>query len=434
MSRYAVLSGLAVVVLTGTIVTGADWPQWRGPARDGLCTETGLLKKWPAGGPKLLWTVKGLGKGYSTVSVVGDTLYTTGYDGSKGNAFAIGTNGKVAWKKPYGTESKRGKYIAARTTPTFDEGKLYVFTSDFQMVCLNAKTGKTVWAIDTKAKFGGRDITWNPAESPLIDGEKVICTPGGESATMVALNKNTGKLIWKSTGIRDKSAYCSPIIIERGGRKQYCTVVSDHVIGVDAETGKCLWKHPFKNRFSAHPNTPIYSDGLVWATAGYDHGSVCLELNADGSAAKVKWTDKTLDIHHGNCVLVDGHLYGANWDGNSDGKWVCMELATGKVKWEQQWNCKGSIRYADGMLYLYDEKQGGVALVRATPAKFDLVSSFKVPRPAAVAAAKAAPKGPKSKGRSRSTGEPFWAHPVIANGVLYLRHADRLMAYDIKGK
>jgi outer membrane protein assembly factor BamB len=409
MNRAATL---AAMVLVGSALPAQDWPQWRGAKRDGKSTETGLLREWPEGGPKMLWSVDGLGAGFSTVSIVGETLYTTGYHRSEGTGYvyAIGLDGKLKWKKPYGPEYTR-QYPAARTTPTIDDGRGYVMSSVGRLLCFDAKTGEKIWSVDTFEKFGGRQIRWALAESPLIDGDNVICTPGGPDATLAALDKKTGKTVWTTKGLGDKSAYCSPIAFDRGPTRLIATVTENHFIGVNAKDGTLLWKTPFRNRWQAHPNTPIYHDGCVYATAGYNHGGICMELSADGTGAKIKWTDKTLDTHHGNVILLDGCLYGASWISNGKGNWVCLDFKTGQVKYDEFWHHKGSIRYADGMLYLYDER-GNVGLAKATPEKFQIISSFKV-----------------TKGKGQ-----HWAHPVVAGGRLYIRHGDVLMAYDIKAK
>ncbi len=399
---------------TSAPVSEAYWPQFRGPNRDGKSPETGLLKRWPEGGPKVLWTVKGLGTGYSTVTISDGTIYTTGMDRSNGILFAYDVNGKLKWKKTYGAEWRRS-WPGVRCTPTVDGGSLYLISGVGQVYCLDAASGEQKWAVDAFTKFGGKYGTWGIAESPLIDGDNVICTPGGGKATVAALNKHTGETVWTCVVEGQRSSYCTPILFERGGRRIIVTMTDDYIVGVDARTGKVLWKESEKDLFGKNkqinPVSAIYHDGAVYATSGYDDGGVMLALSADGSSYTRKWVDRTLDCHHGGVVLVDGYLYGANWRDNGDGSWCCLEWETGKVMYEKHWQCKGSMVYADGMLYCYEEKNGNVALVKATPSGFEIVSSFKV---------------------VHGDGK-HWAHPVVCGGRLYIRHGDELAAYDIAG-
>jgi hypothetical protein len=389
-----------------------SWPQWRGPNRDGKSSETGLAKKWPQGGPKLLWSIEGLGMGFSTVSIADGLLYTTGMVGKEGILFAIDLQGNLKWKKSYGAEW-RGAHPGVRTTPTVDGDRLYVISGQGRVVCFNAKTGEEKWAVDTLKRFDGKNITWGISESVLIDRDNLICTPGGKDATIVALNKMTGETVWTSKGLSDNPCYSSLILVERGGNRLVVTMTENFVVGVDADTGKVLWIDKFeeyqKEPKPINPVTPVYYNGCVYATSGYDNGGAMLELSEDGSKVSRKWVDTTLDCHHGGVVVVDGYIYGANWKSNKSGNWVCLDWDSGKVMYEKEWICKGSITYADGMLYCYEEKKGTVALVKASPDGFDVISSFEV---------------------SKGTGE-HWAHPVVCDGRLYIRHGDTLMVYDV---
>ena len=392
----------------------AEWPQFRGPNRNGKSSETGLLKAWPEAGPKMIWSVDGLGSGYSTVAIANGTIYATGLVNKEGVLFAFDMDGQLKWKKTYGAEWRRSM-PGVRCTPTIDGDRLYIISGLGQVFCYDAKTGDQKWTVDAFNRFGGKYGSWGIAESPLIDGDNIICTPGGSKATIVALNKMTGDTVWTCLVEGEKHCYCSPIVVERGPRKIIVTLTDEFVLGVDAKTGKLLWKDSQKDQFgknkAINPVSPVYHDGAVYATSGYDDGGAMLELSADGTSFKRKWVDTTLDCHHGGVVLVDGHIYGANWASNGDGSWVCLDWDTGNVKYETRWNCKGAVTYADGMLYCYEEKSGNVALVNPTPEKFDVVSSFKVPL---------------------GDGK-HWAHPVACGGRLYIRHGDVLMSYDIKG-
>lgn len=392
--------------------SAGDWPQWLGPNRDGKCTETGLLKTWPKGGPKLLWTAsENLGKGFSTVSIAKGTIYTTGMDGKDGWLYALDLDGKLRWKQKYGPEFRKFP-PSTRTTPTVDGGRLYLMSTMGLAACYDAATGDRQWAVDTFAKFGGRQITWGVAESPLIVREKVIVTPGGPEATMVALDKLTGETLWKSQGIGDKSAYTSPLLIEDDRKSLIVTMTDRHIIGVRSTDGKVLWKHPYRGQCQAHINTPLYHDNQVYITSGYDAGGVMMKLSDDGEQCEILWKDQALDTHHGGVVLVDGHIYGSSWHGNRTGNWVCLDWKTGKARYDTRWLNKGSILFADGRLICYEEKGGTVGLVECTPEGFRVVSSFKI---------------------TQGSGQ-HWAHPVIAGGRLYIRHGHVLLCYDVKGK
>ncbi len=392
-----------------------NWPQWKGPDRNGISYETGLLKSWPQNGPKLLWSVQDLGKGYSTVSIADGTVYITGMKDDIEHLSAFDLKGKLKWQKPYGKGWTKS-HVSARSTPTVDSGKIYVMTTLGAVACLDAKTGENKWSVSTKDKFDAKLGRWGGAESLLVESNKVICTPGGDNASLVALDKNNGSTIWTTKELSDKNAYCSPIIIDRGNKKIVVTLIEKAIVGVDAENGNLLWRYDCDKYMGDmrirgnHPNTPIYKDGYIYVTSGYDMGGVKLKISGDGMKVSQQWSDKNLDTHHGGVLLVDGFLYGSNWESNKTGNWICLDWETGKKQYEHQWNGKGSIAYADGMLYCYEEKTGNLALVKATPKGFDIISSFPV-----------------------TLGEDkHWAHPVIFDGKLFIRHGDALMVYDIK--
>ena len=410
MKFAAVASVLCTVLCFGLVAAGADWPQWRGPNRDGKSAETGLLKRWPAEGPKLLWTADvNLGKGYSSMAVTKDAIYTTGLVGREGYVFAIDSSGKLKWKLSYGPEWT-GDPPSARTTPTVDGDRIYIMTGLGRIICIDTKTQKEKWSIDTFQKFGGRNIAWGIAESPLVYGDTVVCTPGGNDAALVALDKMTGKTLWTTRGLSDRAGYCSPLLIQRGEKKLIVTVTANNIVGIGADDGQVLWKAPHRNQCAAHPVTPLYQDGQIYVTSGYNMGGVALRLAPDGAGVEQAWADKTLDVHHGGVVLVGGYIYGASWMGNNNGNWICLDWKSGQVKYDTQWKGKGCIVAADGMLYCYNER-GDVALVEATPAGFKPVSSFPV----------------------TAGGGEHWAHPAIADGRLYIRHGGALLAYDIRG-
>ena len=406
MRLARVFFAAALVFVACGVATGSDWPQWRGPSRDGKSDETGLLKQWPAGGPKLLWSVKGLGIGYSQAVIVNGTVYVTGSIKGQGYCHAFGLDGKPKWKKEYGPVWTGGR-PGARTTPTIRDGRLYVITSPGLVSCFDAATGNTVWQVDLKKKFGAKLIDWGNTESLLIDGDNVICTPGGNKVMMAALNRKTGKVVWTTEGLPGRSSYCSPILVERGGTRLIATMTSDHIVGVEAGSGKLLWKRAYKNRYGIHPVTPVYADGMFYFTSGYNFGGVMLELSADGKKFTERWTEKKPDPCHGGVVLLDGYIYGSA--SSRGGKWYSVELKTGKVTWEANIVRNGSSTLADGLFYCYGEG-GTVALAQMSPKGQKVISSFKI-----------------TKGEHQ-----HWAHMSISDGRLYVRHGNVLMAYDIK--
>jgi len=401
----------AVVVLGGTCLGGAtgEWPQWRGPDRDGLSPETGLLKQWPDGGPKLLWTAQGIGEGFSTVAVAGGLIYTAGNVGGDARLTALDLTGKTQWQVKVGPAHKVD-HPGTRSTPTVDGALLYYQNPDGTLSCLEAKSGKQVWALNILETFGGRNITWALAESPLVDGEQVIVCPGGPEAAMVALDKKTGKTVWVCKGAGDKPGYASPIVVDYQGLRQYVTMTSQAAIGVNAKTGDLLWRFEHKTSYDANIPDAVYHDGCVFICSGYGSGGELLKLTVEGGKCSVAkaWETKALDNHHGGVVLVNGFLYGST----HRGKWVCLDFKTGDVKYTADGVGKGSITYADGMLYTYSER-GAVGLVKAAPDGHAVVSQFRVP----------------AGGRG-----PNWPHPVVCGGRLYLRHGDLLFAYDIKAQ
>ena len=390
-----------------------DWPQWHGPSRDNISKETGLLKSWPEQGPALLWSTKeNLGQGYSTVAIADGFIYTTGMIDERGILFGLDLHGNLKWKKEYGPEWSGG-WPGVRCTPTVDGPSVYVVSGKGTAACFDAKTGEEKWTVDALGEFEGEYGKWGIAESPLIVADKMICTPGGRKATVVALDKKTGDVVWASESMGGKSSYCSPMLVEMGETKLIVTMTDHHIIGIDAENGEILWTHDsalYQGKAKGiNPNTPIYHDGSLYVTSGYGKGGAKLKLSADGRKVESQeWVNLDLDCHHGGVVRVGGYIYGSNFKG----KWLCLDWQSGRTMYQVEWIAKGSVSYADGMLYCYEEKNGTVALVKASPEAFDVVSSFTV-----------------------SQGEGMhWAHPVICNGRLYIRHGNVLAAYDIRAR
>ena len=313
---------VALLLLIQAKAWSGDWPQFRGPARDAKSTDTDLLKVWPEGGPKLLFTKAGLGAGYTQAVVADGMVYLTGSIENEGFVHAFDLNGNPKWRESYGPAftGMRGRFVGARSAPTVSGGKLYVAGSGGQLVCLDAKSGKRVWAVDFFERFGVAPPRWGFSESVLVDGDNVLLTTGGKTL-MVALDRLTGEVVWTTGGIDDASSYCSPFIIQHGTTRQIVTISRSNVVGIDPKTGKLIWKHPFSGgKRSNHATTPVYADGLLFCSAGYGKGSEILKLSEDGKSVTLMHTLKKPDNHHGNLVLVDGHVYGTGHQ--NAGQWV----------------------------------------------------------------------------------------------------------------
>jgi len=422
--RWAVAVCALSVILEGGL-QAADWPQWRGPNRDGVCTETGLLKQWPQGGPKLLWEISGLGPGYSTVTIANGKLYIMGDRKVRGEtaqyvyAYDLNTR-KELWAAKVGQPHDDGP----RCSPTVDGDLVYAIGTSGDVVCIAVDSGKVVWTKNLLTDLGGASNPgWKFSESPLIDGDKLLCTPGGHKAVIAALNKKTGELIWQcpmpdiGRNGKDEAGYSSIVISQGAGVKQYVQLTNEGVVGVSAE-GKFLWGYNrIANKVANIPTVVIDGDYVFTSTA-YETGAALLKLVSDGGGVKaleVYWLDKRqFQNHHGGFVKVGDYIYGGH--NHNKGEPECIEMKTGKVMWHADQPGKGSgcVLYADGNLYFRYE-DGLVALVEATPEKYNLKSTFTPPaRPGATGTA--------------------WAHPVISDGKLYLRHADVLFCYDIKAQ
>ncbi|MDR1756361.1 MAG: PQQ-binding-like beta-propeller repeat protein [Culturomica sp.] len=379
--------------------------QWRGTDRTGIYHEAGLLKVWPEGGPELLWHYDGLGEGHSSVAIDAGKLYISGMTEKTGYIYVFDTNGKLLNKKEYGPEWAES-YNGTRGTITISEGKLYLVTGTAEIYCIDQQSLNVVWKKSFVQDFNGSNIQWGICETPLIVGEKLIATPGGAEHNIVALNKNTGDLIWSSPGEGDKSAYCSPLYIADQEIPQIVTLTANHIIGINAANGEKLWSHENKNRHSVHANTPVYSNNMVLCTSGYGRGTTMLRLTDGGRKAEEVWFSGELDNRIGAMVKVGDYIYGS---GDANRYWFCAEWNTGAIKWKTAGLAMGNIIANDGMLYCYTDR-GEMALAKATPEKFDIVSKFMI---------------------TLGTAQ-HWAHPVLYRGVMYLRHGNTLMAYKVK--
>jgi outer membrane protein assembly factor BamB len=390
-----------------------DWPQWRGPNRDGVSKETGLLQEWPKGGPKLVWKATGLGSGWSTPSIARGQVYLIGSpDGNSEHVIALdekdGT--KKLWSRKIGAvgPNKGQQYPGPRSTPTVDGDRVYALGSDGDLVCLDAAKGEIVWKKNLRTDFGGQPGNWAYAESPLVDGDVVVACPGGKKATMVALNKTDGKMVWQcAVPGGDAAAYASVVIGEVDGIRQYIQFLGKGVVGVEAKSGRFLWRYDKTSNGISNIPTPVFHDGEVLSTA-QKTGAGLVKLTAAGdkvTATQVYFNSK-LQTHIGGVVVVNDYIYGAN-----EQALLCLDFQTGKEKWQDRSVGKGSLCYADGCLYVRGQNGGAVALVEANPAAYKEKGRFTPPG---------------------GGGKNVWAYPVVANGCLYLRDQGILYCYDVK--
>jgi outer membrane protein assembly factor BamB len=383
----------------------ADWPQWRGLHRDGISPETALLESWPAGGPRLVWKTQGLGEGYSSFAVVGDRIYTQGQQGNQEFVFAYDTNtGKQLWKVPTGGGYQESRGNGPRGTPTIDGDRLYALAADGTLVCLRAATGERIWGVNLMERFGGRVPTWGISESPLIDGDRLIVTPGGPGASVVALEKLKGNLLWKSQS--DSAGYSSPIAFDAGGARKVVVFTAQGAIALDMKNGEFQWRYDKVANRTANIATPIVHDGYVFLSSDYGTGCALLKLTASAKAvdASEVYFNREMRNHYTTSVLVGDHLYGF-----SSGILTAMKFLTGEVAWRDRSVGKGNVIYAEGNLYAFGE-DGVVGLIQATPQSYREKSRFEI----------------------RKGSYPTWTPPVIANGKLYLRDQDNLYCYNIK--
>ena len=406
---------LTLVFVLGTLVSTltqsatADWPQWQGPDRNGLSTETGLRKQWPAGGPPQLWTIATLGGGYGSIAVKGDQIFVQGARDHQSIVYVLGrTNGRGLWSKAIGPAGTNDRGSGPRGTPTIDGDRMYVLTESGQLACLRIQDGSEIWQRNILRDFSGRQIPWLISESPLVDGNHVIVTPGGPRAGIVALDKLSGRTVWTSDQLSDEAGYASPIAGDVQGVRVYMTLTSSAGVGVRASDGKVMWRFQPVANGTANVATPVFADNKVFYTSAYGTGGALLGLSAQDGEVKAQqiYFTRELQNHHGGVVLVNGFLYGFH-----NSILVCLEFATGKVQWRDRSVGKGSLTYADGNLYILSE-DNVVGLAAASPAGYQERGRFKI----------------------ADQGLPSWAHPVVSGGVLYIRNQGTLAAYDIRAR
>lgn len=410
---------LKIFLLTGTafisFMLNAQDAQWRGPERNGHYPDKGLLQEWPEEGPELLTKIEGLNNGYSSPVFYNDVIYIPGRKDSATILTALKMDGTILWETPYGTAWMQS-FQETRNTPTIENDRIYISAGMGEVSCIDAKTGDLIWSVNTHEKFKGEFHRWGFAESLVITDDAVISSPVGNETVMVALDKETGDPIWKTESLGDVRSYVSPILVDHNGKKMILAVTINHALAINPEDGKIFWKYELAEN---HPegrnnntNTPLYHNGEIFITRGYDAIAVMLKMSEDGNSVSLKWTSDVLDTHHGGVVLVDGYIYGSNWINNGNGNWICLDWDSGEVMYDEKWQNKGSIIYADNRLYIYEEKRGHAGLVEPDPSGFKLKGSFRI---------------------TEGTG-PHWAHPAIFDKKLFVRHGEVLMVYDVGRK
>jgi outer membrane protein assembly factor BamB len=411
MLRYRWLSAVFAIVTTAIPgvqpVPAADWPQWQGPDRSGLSNESGLLQQWPSSGPRQVWSIATLGAGYGSVAVVGDRIFVQASRSGESVVFALNrADGKGVWSKALGQAGDNDRGSGPRGTPTVDGDRMYVLTESGDLACLKAQDGTPIWQRNILRDFNARNIPWLISESPLVDGDHLIVTPGGRNATVVALDKMTGRSVWTSKELSDAAGYASCIVADVQGVRTVMTLTAAAGVGVRASDGKLLWRYPRVANNTANVTTPIFQQNKVFYSSDYGTGGALLGLTPHGdevSAEEIYFT-REMQNHHGGVLLVNGYLYGFN-----NAILTCLEFATGKLAWRDRSVGKGSLTYADGNLYLLSE-DNVAGLAEATPSGYREKGRFTIP----------------------DQGRPSWAHPVVSGGILYIRNQKTLSAYDVR--
>lgn len=377
---------------------------WRGPSANGVYEASNLLQSWPADGPEILWSFDGLGEGYSSPAFANGKIYCSGMIDGMGYIFVLDQKGKEISRMEYGKEFTES-YSGARSTPTVVGDLIYMLSGNGILVCLDANKGTQKWSKNLFKDFDGKNITWGITESVVVDGDVVYCSPGGKTNNVVALNRFNGDLIWSCKGLGELSAYCTPLLVKLPNRKLLVNMMANHIIGIDASTGKLLWSQEQTNRWSVHANTPIYYDNAIFCFSGYGQGGIKLNLSADGSSISKAWFASSFDSRMGGAVILKGYVYGS---GDADRSWQCLDFASGKQMYSSTEIGKGAVIAVGSKLICYSER-GELAFVDANPKEFKVLSKTRV---------------------SLGTAQ-HWAHPVANNGILYVRHGNTLIAYKI---
>ncbi len=387
-----------------------SWPAHHGADRSNMSAETGLLRRWPEGGPPPVWTYDECGGGYSGVAIADGMIFTAGDFADDEKVLALDMEGRLLWSAPNGKSWNRSS-PGSRTTPTYDDGRVYQLNPFGRLASYDAKTGREIWAVDLKAEFDAHWGIWGLAENVLIDGDKLLCMPGGERGRVVALDKNTGETIWANTQIAHTAAYCSPVVVTHGGKRQMLTMTQKSVVGIEVATGELAWSVPFVPRSPQNALTPLYHDGHVFVACGHSTGGRLLKIDQPARSATTVWHRKDLDNCHAGSLLVDGKLYGASC--RVGGKhFFCVDFLTGETIKLDRTLGKVGMTTADGMIYCLGYR-GQVSLLAITPDGFEIVSQFNLPR---------------------KPVNTYLAHPVVCGGRLYLRGGPELYVYDIRDR
>jgi outer membrane protein assembly factor BamB len=411
--RYSATLLLSAILMT--LCASGQQAGWRGPGRTGIYNEKGLMKKWPSGGPSLIWETEGIGTGYSSPTITDDAIYITGTRNEKEYLCAFTQDGKKKWEAEFGGITKSVPFPESRCTPTFSNGKIYVVSGVGDLACFS-KEGKLVWTVNYYKKYDAEIQRFGISESPVVVDNKVIATPGGNKASMVAFNADNGSVVWETPALNEGTQYTNPLLIEDKGMKVIVTHTVTWIIGVNAANGKMIWKFNFADVNNDHKGgrnyiqTPLYKDGYLFAANGYGQTAAKIKISFDGTDPVLVWKNSEINPHMGAMVLIDNCIYSSTHDSNSKGRWICVDWNTGKTLWITNWNNKGPVISAEGLLYIQEEKNGNVALVRPDNTKLDIISSF----------------------RFQKGDGPYWAHPVIDKGRLFVRHGDYLAVYSIK--
>jgi outer membrane protein assembly factor BamB len=407
---------LAVLILLVPFLATAQIAQWRGPNSSGVYPEKGLADVWPENGPELLLTIEGIGTGLSSPVTNGKNIFVTGMKDTLDYLSSVDYTGKIIWQVPYG-RSWTQTYPDSRCTPTLESNRVYVLSGTGRLGCFDATNGKEIWGVDVDKQFECKYGLYGVSESPLIVDDKVICTPVGPKTAMVAFDKNTGKLIWQTKSIGAQRGLASAIIYQYKNFRYILGQSTEDLFAVNPDNGEIVWTYKWYHKewetgFGGKnsTNSPLVKDNEIFLTKGYDYPVIMLQMAPDGKSVSEKWKNKTLDSHHHGVVLIDGYIYGSTWINNSMGNWACIKWDTGEVMYDEPWINKGSIISADNKLYCFEEKTGRVGLVKPNPKKFEVVSSFKI---------------------NKGTGM-YWAHPMINDGKLFIRHGAFLMVYNVK--
>ena len=392
--------------------------QWRGPDRSGRFPDEGLLNVWPEGGPEMILKVENIGKGYSSPVLHNGIIYITGKRDTLDYLSAVDLKGDIKYQVQYGSSWNKS-YPESRSTPTLDGERIYVVSGMGEVVCLNLNDGSIIWKVNANELYKGEIHRWGVAESPLVVDEKVLYTCGGDEASIVALNKYTGNIVWEAESLGGERAYVSPVLYRHEEKQLIIALTAHHVLGIIPENGEVALRYEYMppegdsdRGATISTNSPIIRSDKIFVSKGYDQYGIMLKVGPDMNSIEELWRTEVMDTHHGHYVVDGDYIFGSNWENNSKGNWVCLEWETGDVQYEEKWTTKGSIAYADGLLYCYEERNGNIALVNPTPEKFDIVSTFKI---------------------EYGSG-PHWAHPYIADKKLLIRHGDVLMVFDIEDK